>query len=406
MPTFNEVKAKFEAKSDEVFKFYDSFKKVDGQPDMTAADVERFNAMDAELNDIAKEFEAYKSAETARRRAEAARDGMVAHDVREPLFGGGNGDRPAAKSLGEMFTESDQYKSTAKFSDATRFSVELKGIDVKATMTTAAGYAAPNDRTSRVVLSAQRRPVVADLIPTDPTTLSNIRYMEETTFTNAAAAVAENAAKPESALAFTERNQLVEVIATYLPVTNQQLADVEGIRGTIDNRLRLMLLLSEEAALLGGTGVSPQLLGFYNKPGLQTQAKGADPTPDAFFKSMQKIRFTGFADPTGHVVHPDDWTDIRTLRTADGLYIWGSPAEEGPERLWGLPVVQTPAATSGTGLTGDFQMYSHISRRQEMTIEVGLVNDDFIKNKQTIRAEERLSLEIFRGAAFCTTTGV
>lgn len=393
---------------------------VEGQFKMSEDVVKEVRARNDELADATKHWEGLRELDTifqkTRDELKATRDTVVDAPPFATKPNDGAHAQPMVKSLGELFVASAIYQSAlkAKHNANTSYAVELDEIDaaqaikaaLKTTMTTAAGFAPANDRTDRLVLSAQRRPVVADLIPQDPTTLSNVRYMEETTFTNNAAPVAENVSKPESAMAWTERNNLVEVIATYLPVTNQQLDDVPGIRGIIDSRLTLMLQLAEEVQLLSGNGTSPQLLGFYNKPGIQTQAKGADPVPDAIYKAFTKVRHTGFAEPTGVILHPNDWQDIRLLRTVDGIYIWGNPSEAGPERIWGKPIIATTAATENTGLTGDFQLYSHISRRMGITIAVGLVNDDFIKNKQTLRAEERLALEIYRAAAFCLITGI
>lgn len=313
---------------------------------------------------------------------------------------------PASKSLGQLFTETEQFKANHRV-PGSRYGAEIEGVTVKTLMTTAAGLAPANPRTGKIVLSAQTRPVVADLIPQDNTTLAAIKYMEETTFTNNAAFVAEGGQKGEAALVFTERTALVETLAVFVPVTMQQLEDVDGMRQVIDNRLTLMLQIKEEDGLMNGNGVSPQLNGFYNKV-TQTQAKGADATPTAIYKAITKVRVNGFAEPTGIVIHPNDWQDIVTLQDLNGNYIFGNPFEaDAGYRLWGLPVVPTIAATEGTALLGDFRLYSHISRKMGIRIDVSDSHSDFfIKNQLAIRAEERLSLEIYRILAFCEVSGI
>ena len=101
-----------------------------------------------------------------------------------------------------------------------------------------------------------------------------------------------------------------------------------------------------------------------------------------------------------------DWQAIRTLASADGIYIWGSPSESGPERIWGLPVVQTDALTENTALVGDFPNFCQLFERQGLDVRLGFVSDDFTKGKQTIRAGMRVAFVVYRATAFSTITGI
>jgi HK97 family phage major capsid protein len=230
--------------------------------------------------------------------------------------------------------------------------------------------------------------------------------MEETTFTNAADTAAEEGAYPESADAWTERTVSMFKIATFLPTTEEQLKYVPMAEALINNRLILFLKLAEETKLITGVGTT-DIEGFLVKSGVQSQAKGSDPTPDALYKAITKVRATGFAEPSGFVMHPNDWQDIRLLRTTDGIYIWGSPADSGPERVWGLPGVITTAETENTALLGDFQLYSELFRGSSIDIKVSDSHSDyFVKGKLAIKATEYATLAIYRAAAFCKVTGI
>lgn len=410
------------AKRKRLAELFNGFDKDDFT--MTAEEMSEADQLNNELKELGEKFdqaakleaiaenqkryqEQQRQTDPSRRERERSTDDLTPKEQNEP----------DARTPGQIFTESKAYEANRGISkrqfgvpdetfDLTRY---LRGL--KTVLSTGAGFAAPNNRSDIIVFSAQRRPVVADLIPQDTTQLSLIRYMVETTFTNAAAPVAESGTKPEATLAFTEAQQAVEVIAVTLPITQQQLDDIPAIRSVVDGRLTLMVEIAEEVQLLTGNGTPPNLQGFLTKSGIQTQARGTDPAPDAILKAMTKVMVgsgsTGSdATPSGAIFNPLNWQDIRLLRTADGIYIWGSPADAGVERIWGMPIVKTVAMTLGTALVGDFQMFSHISRRQGLSIDVGLVNDQFLKNQQTIRLEERLSLEIYRAAAFCTITSL
>jgi HK97 family phage major capsid protein len=316
-------------------------------------------------------------------------------------------------SMGELFAKS--YYAQSDGETVQRKHKELESPDFsfaeyKTTMTTAAGFAPENLRSGRIQLSAQRPLMVADILPTITVGVNNgaYVYMEETTFTNNAAEAAENAGSAwgEAALAFTERSETVRKIATFLPVTDEQLADVNGMQDYVNGRLSYMVQLRLDSQLLNGDGNAPNVNGFYNRV-TQAQAKGADPVFDAIFKGMIKVMHTGFAAPTAIVLHPNDWQDIRLLRTVDGIYIMGNPQDPGADRIFGLPTVVTTAATENTGLVGDFTGHSALVVRQGLEFKVSDSHSDyFVKGLQAVRCTMRGALVCFRISAFCEITGI
>ena len=383
-----------------------------GFPD-TASKAAELKRLNTELTAIGKEVEGLQGVEEA-----AANTKKIGEDLNtpagqmvHPAAGGGDGQKAAnTKSIGALFVESEAFKGY-RHGQGVGPMAELD-IEVKTVMSTGTGFAPQAIRTGRLVEAALAPIEVIDLIPSGATDQAAVVYMEETTATSGAAEVAESAQGAlitwaESALAFTQQTSTVRKIATFLPVTDEQLEDIPFIQSFVNMRLGYFLRHQLDVELLVGSGVAPNLLGFLNVPTIQSQAKGADPTPDAIFKAMTLVRVTGRANPSGVVLHPNDWQAIRLLRTGDGIYIWGSPADAGPERIWGLPVAQSSGITENTGLVGDFQGYSQLVMRRGIDVQISNSHASyFVQGVQAIRADLRAAFVVYRPTAFCLVTGI
>lgn len=437
MSTLTEVREKLAAKQDALGKVFTEAKTDDGKYDFSriskdtlksvlgdenlksSVDIaKRIQEKNAELDEVAQEFEALEAAEKAAG-AHAAREKVRGH-VLQPEQKGGR-ERPRVKSLGELLAEEKAYENWLKRgtpggidfawdvlpSDILAKALAYETLGTKALMSTTAGFAPESVRLPGFVEAATRPVQLLDIVPMNQTGQAAIKYMEETTRVHGAAPKGEGVAYAESSFAFTERSSDVRKITDSLPVTDEQFEDVPMMQGYVNGRLTFGLRQKFDSEIYVGDGNAPNLRGIVNVAGIQTQAKGADPVPDAFFKAMTKVRVTGRAIPTHHVMHPTDWQNIRLLRTADGVYIWGSPSEAGPERLWGLPVVQNDARAAGSGLVGSFQpAWISAFERSGVDIQVGYVNAQFGEGKRTVRADIRVALVVFRPAAFCDVTGL
>jgi hypothetical protein len=323
-----------------------------------------------------------------------------------PGFPSGATNPSAGKSFGELFLESPAFKNRVKGA-AGPVSEVGTDVETKTVLSTTAGWAPQAIRTGQWIENAQRPIQILDMIPQGNTDQAAVVFMEETTFTNNAAEAAEAAAYAEAALAYTERTSNVRKIGVSLPVTDEQLADVPQLRGILNNRLPFMLRQRLDGQVLVGNGIAPNLSGILNVAGIQTTAKAAgEPVFDADYRAQRLVRITGRAIANGYVFHPTNWESQRLTRTTDGIYLLGNPSDAAPTRLWGQPVAEGDAITLNTGLIGAWATMSELVFRKGIEVQVGYVNDDFVKGKQTLRADVRVAFPVYRAAAFCTITAL
>jgi len=394
---YNELQGKRQALAD----IFDAARNAEGEIDLskTGLTVEEIKNRNEELNTLKDAFEAKRQEAIAQEHAKAA-GGTV-----EPETGMVSA-RPV--SLGRAFVESEAFKGYRPGSGVGPIA-SLKYADVRNTLfQTSAGWAPESMRTGRVELFPTRpAPHVVDAFPQVPTSQAAVKYMEETTFTNAAAETAEAGAYPEAALVLTERSRVVEKVAVWLPVTDEQFEDVEGAEAYVNNRLPFMLRQRIDSQVLVGNGTSPNLLGTENVSGIQTQALGADPLFDAAYKLFRKIRDDGFAEPSVFFIRPEKWETARLARTADGIYILGNPGDAAPVRLWGVPGIETVAPTATKLVAGDYANFSELRIRRDIDIQVTNAHSDFFVNgKLAIRADVRLAAIHYRPKAFGVVTGL
>ena len=313
--------------------------------------------------------------------------------------GGGGGDGPTfALSPGRQFIASDEVKAFTGNAvvPGRRISVETKAI-ISGLTTDANGSAGDLIVPYRDNYASlpQRRMVVRDLMTVIPITGNSVQFPKLTGYTIGAATVSETAGteKPQSEMKFDIATANVTTIAHWVYAMRQILDDAPQLAALIDTELRYGLSYVEDNQLLNGGGTGTDLNGLYTQATASTANLMVVATPtriDVIGVALLQQGLTNIP-PDGIVLHPTDWVSMQLVKDSAGAYILGDPQSAAQPRLFGLPVVTTPAQTAGTFLVGAFKttrLYDRLAARVEVATEDG---DGFRLNRVTILAEERIA---------------
>lgn len=318
------------------------------------------------------------------------------------------------KTLGQLFVEHDAVKAFmagskrgqvhANFDTKTVVNLTSGTGTVGSTASVATSLVQP-ERVGMIPLP-QRRFTVRDLITPGQTTSNNIEYAVQVAFQNLSAAVAEGAAKPQSDTTFDLRSAPVRTIAHYMKASRQILDDSPQLQSVIDGILRYGLALTEEAQLLLGDGTGQNISGIMTQATAYSGAFAVTGETAIDRLRLAALQATLALYPaSGYVLHPTDWAKIEMTKDGMGRYLVGDPQGTIAPRLWGLPVVATPAMTVNNFLAGAFQRGAQIFDRMSVEVLISTEDqDNFVKNLVTIRAEERLALAVYAPLAFTTGT--
>lgn len=314
-------------------------------------------------------------------------------------------------TIGEKFTATKSFQTLAQDVRSVRGAREI--ISTKTGPTPAITTVAVGDSITRNtvaspyivggIVSAPEQPLLIEgLIPHVPVSSGAINYVENKTFTNGAAGVAEGSAKPETTFAFALKTATVATLAHWTKITEQLAADAPAVTAFINAKMLYGLQYKVDRELVVGQGGN-SLSGLLNS-GNYTDYSSSVTVPtgstliDFALLIKTKLEELAYA-PRYLVLNPADWAALALLKDAQKRYLLGGPATVAEKTLWGLKVITTSAMTSGKFLMADFGLGATIYDRQEVAIEIDREQDDFTKNLFTIRAERRLALVVDSPAA-------
>jgi len=334
---------------------------------------------------------------------------------------------PQFQTVGEAFLNSEEFKDlkggaagfnmNAPFEYKTDLQSQMEQKDVYSSMPSGTPGQFGRIERDPIVIPPKRKHRVRSLFPSRTTTAAIVEYFRMTGFTNAAASVAEYGAgsfgaKPQAAMTFQGYQAPVRTLAHWEAAHRNVLADEPQLRSIIDNELLYGLRLEEDDQILNGSGTGEDLEGILLTTGVQTydwSAGASLPVPDTKADAIRRaatLAFLAYYEPTGVVLHPNDWEDIELNKDSNGQYLMSVSIQQGGEaRMWRMPVVDTPAITEGTALVGAFGTGAQLYDRETANIRIAEQHEDFFtRNAIVVLAEQRLALAVKRPEAFVDVT--
>lgn len=400
-------------------------KAADAGREMTEDERHTYDVSMKSLTEVLEGIKAVKSDEAVMAQAKEFADSVGVAETPDV--------KARVRSLGVTIVDSPEFKSMlAGFPEGripAKSRVQTAPISVKSLFTgassTSAGAFVVNERTDIVEMLGRRPLTVRNLVSNRRTTSDTVEFVQESSHTNNAAVVAEatssaaptatsgnggavtftNATgggyKPEGAWAFAIVQANVKTIAEWVPVTKRALADVAQLEGLINDELSADIAQAEEDQLLNGDGSGENFTGIANTSGIQTQAFATD-IFTSVRKAITKLRTVGRVNPTALILNPADAEAVDLTKDGQNRYYYGGPSAIGQRTLWGVPVVESEAQTSGYATIGDFTKAVVWDREQTTVTMTDSHADFFVRNLVAVLAEERLAFGVTRPTAFCT----
>lgn len=287
------------------------------------------------------------------------------------------------RSMGEIFTESEVFKTYPGRGTSSRLQIEDRALPM-----TLGSLADGLPRPQRIDLTPIEvvSPILS-LIGNVPVSQNSVETIVWAKTAGGAEVVPEGSLKPSMEFAPTVDSFVLDTIAVWTSATRQLLEDAPAIRAKIDSELRrevVRKMESEATAVLAGATL-PTTSGATLLAGIR--------------KGIGVVQAAGFT-PNAVLLNPSDFADL-------DIEVFGSTLL-GPSRsgsFWGIRPVPSNDQPVGTVTVGDFSTAIQRYVRSGVSLYITDSHADlFLKNVFVLLAEARAKTVVTRPDALVTVT--
>lgn len=277
--------------------------------------------------------------------------------------------------------------------------IELKAVgDI--TTANVTGTAWSNINRGGIILSPDRKRHMRELLPG-----GNLGPGNEYTFMREAGAgegnpapVAEGQTKPQFDMDLEEASVKIETIAGWVRVTRKAMSNIPGFIAYLQQQMPKRLLKVEDAQILYGSGVSPEIKGLLTAGNFVASAATGSNIIERILDDITLLEDTHEREATGIAMRPTLYNSFfKNKASGSGEYDLPDNVAfvNGQLYISGIPVVKTTALAATDYIVGDFSGAQFLTQ-EGMRIEFFEQDrDNVITNKVTVRIEETVALPVY-----------
>jgi hypothetical protein len=241
-----------------------------------------------------------------------------------------------------------------------------------------------------------------DMINVTTTDSDAVKYVQESTRTDAAVETALGTAYGEAEYAYTEVTTNVKDIGHWTPCHRSQLADQGQLQGLIEGRLSYGVEARLDGQIVSGDGTGQNLTGILhtsNIGAINRNGTASERKIEAIHRGITWVRLHGFVEPDGIGMHAQDYEDVLFEKDADNNYLLPGVLQgvsgSTPLTIWGKPVVISSAFPQHTVVVALFKAAVTAYLRAGVQVRATDSHQDFfVKRMIALLAEMRVALAV------------